>query len=98
LPVVEAWSVALDRDVDGSDDRPQGGIFALGTASHAYLEFDAVSGRAADIVAPLAGLGEPRTTMGGVNLVVGFRPTLWAEVVPDEAPAGVSDFDDDLVG
>ena len=24
---------------------PQGGIFALGTASHAYLEFDASAGR-----------------------------------------------------
>jgi len=29
---------------------------------------------------------EPRTTMGGVNLVAGFRPELWKGVVPDEAP------------
>jgi putative iron-dependent peroxidase len=77
---------------------PQSGIFAVGTASHAYLEFDAVPGRAADVVAALAGLREPRTTMGGVNLVSGFRPTLWAEVVTDDAPAGVTDFDRDLVG
>jgi putative iron-dependent peroxidase len=76
----------------------QGGIFALGTASHAYLEFDAVSGRAVDLVAVLAGLREPRTTMGGVNLVAGFRPTLWGEAVPDDAPADVDDFDRDLVG
>jgi putative iron-dependent peroxidase len=77
---------------------PQGGIFALGTASHAYLEFDAQPARAADLVAAIAGLREPRTTMGGVNLVVGFRPSLWAEVIPEDAPAAVSDFDDELVG
>jgi putative iron-dependent peroxidase len=78
---------------------PQAGIFALGTASHAYLEFDGVPGRAAaDVVAGIAALREPRTTMGGVNLVAGFRPLLWAEVVPHDAPAGVDDFDGDLVG
>jgi len=79
--------------------RAQAGIFALGTASHAYLEFDAASSRAAaDVVATLAALREPRTTMGGVNLVVGFRPSLWADVVPDDAPVDVKDFDADLVG
>jgi porphyrinogen peroxidase len=77
---------------------PQGGIFALGTASHAYLEFDALPGRAKDLVESISALREPRTTMGGVNLVVGFRPRLWAEVVPDDAPADVSDFDRGLVG
>jgi putative iron-dependent peroxidase len=77
---------------------PQGGIFALGTASHAYLEFDAVPGHGTDLVQAIAALREPRTTMGGVNLVVGFRPRLWAEVVPEDAPADVDDFDRDLVG
>ena len=78
---------------------PQGGIFALGTASHAYLEFDAMDGRAAgDVVAAISSLREPRTTMGGVNLVAGFRPSVWAEVVPDDAPARVHDFEADLVG
>jgi len=78
---------------------PQGGIFALGTASHAYLEFDAVPDRAAgDVVAAIAALREPRTTMGGVNLVAGFRPSLWAKVVPDDAPTDVHDFDRDIVG
>ena len=77
----------------------QGGIFALGTASHAYLELDGSAGvAAADLVTGVASLREPRTTMGGVNLVAGFRPTLWAEIVPDDAPADVSDFDRDLVG
>ena len=27
--------------------------------------------------------------MGGVNLVAGFRPKLWREVAPDDAPAEV---------
>ncbi len=78
---------------------PQSGIFALGTASHAYLEFelnDAASG--GELVAAVAGLREPRTTMGGVNLVAGFRPELWRTVVPGGAPADVAGFDHDLAG
>jgi porphyrinogen peroxidase len=67
---------------------PQGGIFALGTASHAYLEFELADGREGrDLVATVSSLREPRTTMGGVNLVAGFRPGLWRETAPDEAPA-----------
>ena len=38
----------------------------------------------------VAGLREPRTTIGGVNLVVGFRPELWARVAPDANPAGTT--------
>ena len=78
---------------------PQTGIFALGTASHAYLEFDAREpGAAQDVVGAVAALREPRTTMGGVNLVAGFRPELWRELVPEDAPAEVEGFNDDLVG
>src|SRR5712692_9858313 len=45
---------------------PQGGIFALGTASHAYLELDALTREAGpDLVRSVASLREPRTTMGG---------------------------------
>ena len=39
-------------------------------------------------VANVARLREPRTTIGGVNLVAGFRPELWAVVAPDAAPVG----------
>ena len=78
---------------------PQAGIFALGTASHAYLEFDGVPGRAAaDVLAGIAALREPRTTMGGVNLVAGFRPALWRDAVSEGAPADLAGFDADLVG
>lgn len=78
---------------------PQAGIFALGTASHAYLEFDirrGVDGRV--LVDGVAGLREPRTTMGGVNLVAGFRPELWREVAPAGSPAGLTGFNQDIVG
>jgi putative iron-dependent peroxidase len=78
---------------------PQAGIFALGTASHAYLEFDVLPGRQGrDLVAEILSMREPRTTMGGVNLVAGFRPELWRGVVPDEAPADVDGFNQDIVG
>jgi putative iron-dependent peroxidase len=78
---------------------PQGGIFALGTASHAYLEFDVSNGGGGrDLVVAIASLREPRTTMGGVNLVAGFKPELWSEVVPEDAPDGIEGFNEDLVG
>ena len=61
----------------------QPGIFALGTASHAYLELDAAAVRRAGISSTaIASLREPRTTMGGVNLVAGFRPELWRRSRP----------------
>jgi porphyrinogen peroxidase len=78
---------------------PQTGIFALGTAAHAYLEFDlraSADGPAA--VASVARMREPRTTIGGVNLVAGFRPELWAVVAPDAAPDGVVGFDQPIAG
>jgi putative iron-dependent peroxidase len=78
---------------------PQSGLFALGTASHAYLELDARRSDAPqEIVGAVTALREPRTTIGGVNLVVGFRPELWHELVPEEAPSGLEGFNDDIVG
>ena len=76
---------------------PQTGIFALGTASHAYLELDA-TGDAAALAAAVAALREPRTTMGGVNLVAGFRPELWRELRPEDTPADAAGFNADLAG
>jgi putative iron-dependent peroxidase len=76
---------------------PQTGIFALGTASHAYLELDA-AGEAAVLATEVASLREPRTTMGGVNLVAGFRPELWRELAPEDTPADAAGFDADIVG
>ncbi len=78
---------------------PQTGIFALGAASHAYLEFDVTAAREpGDLVTAISSLREPRTTMGGVNLVAGFRPELWRACAPADAPADVTGFGEDLVG
>jgi putative iron-dependent peroxidase len=78
---------------------PQTGIFALGTMSHAYLELDArQGGTTRELVRAVASLREPRTTMGGVNLVAGFRPELWRELLPDDVPSSVAGFNDDVVG
>jgi putative iron-dependent peroxidase len=78
--------------------RPQTGIFALGTMSHAYLEFDRLPGTEPDaLVAATATVTEPRTTMGGVNLVSGFRPTLWTAVAGSGAPHA-EDFTAPVVG
>ncbi|MEA2608649.1 MAG: porphyrinogen peroxidase [Chloroflexota bacterium] len=78
---------------------PQTGIFALGTMSHAYLELD--KRPEADwsaLVRTVASLREPRTTIGGVNLVAGFRPELWAAVAPTAAPPGLIGFTQPVVG
>jgi porphyrinogen peroxidase len=86
-------------ETGGSVSSPQGGIFALGTPSHAYLELDLGGGvNGGELVAAIASLREPRTTMGGVNLVAGFRPELWRQAVPDDAPNGVAGFGADVVG
>lgn len=78
---------------------PQTGIFALGTMSHAWLEFDATAGHdPLYLVSQVARLHEPRQTIGGVNLVAGFRPELWARVAPEASPAGLRGFEDPMVG
>lgn len=83
----------------GSMKTGQSGIFSLGTSSHAYLEWNLLEGRGGqDLVAAICSLREPRTTIGGVNLVCGFRPELWSEAAPDDAPAGLHGFNANIAG
>jgi putative iron-dependent peroxidase len=78
---------------------PQTGIFALGTMSHAHLELDTRPGAdAGELVRLVAGLREPRTTIGGVNIVAGFRPELWATLAPNASPPKLRGFDEPVVG
>jgi putative iron-dependent peroxidase len=78
---------------------PQTGIFALGTPEHCYLELDLEpAARSADLVRAVAALTGPLSTTGGVNLVVGFRPELWAEVAPGQAPPDAAGFTDPVHG
>lgn len=77
----------------------QTGIFALGTSAQVYLELDRRRGaRARSLVRAIADLRQPRTTMAGVNLVSGFRPELWRQLVPRGIPRTVTGFNRDLVG
>jgi putative iron-dependent peroxidase len=76
---------------------PQAGIFALGTSSHAYLEFDLLdTKKCKEFASTIAAIREPRTTTGGVNFVIGFRPELWSDIVPDDAPPGVEGFNKEV--
>ena len=78
---------------------PQAGIFALGTSSHAYLEFDLLSSaKNQPFASTIAAIREPRTTTGGVNFVIGFRPELWRTLVPGDIPPGVDGFNQALQG
>ena len=77
----------------------QPGIFALGTPEHCYLELDLEPERSgADLVRAVAGLTGPLSSTGGVNVVVGFRPELWATIAPDDAPADAAGFDEPIRG
>jgi porphyrinogen peroxidase len=77
----------------------QAGIFALGTSSHVYLEFDLVDEKQCrGLAAAVAGIREPRTTTGGINFVIGFRPELWHEMVPEQTPTGVEGFNKNIEG
>src|ERR1700694_3887502 len=77
----------------------QTGIFALGDAAHGFFEFALRPGAdAAALVKAVADLRQPHTTVGGVNLVVGFRPSLWRAVAPADAPEGVHDFETPIRG
>jgi porphyrinogen peroxidase len=82
----------------------QPGIFALGTTDHSYLEFDLLDpnvSRAAARAALTGAVGavEELSTTGGVNVVIGVRPSLWVEIAdPHDVPKDVEDWTEDLVG
>ncbi len=78
---------------------PQTGIFALGDAAHVYLEFKLTAGTTPEqLVSTVVDVHEPRTTVGGVNIVIGFRPELWRAVAPAETPAELTGFNAPLIG
>ena len=72
---------------------PQPGIFAQGTRSHHHLELsvrpDATDAEVLDAVGQLR---EPQVTAGGVNLVLGFGPALWARLAPASVLDGFHDY------
>ncbi len=78
---------------------PQTGIFALGDAAHIYLEFSQTAGTTPEtLVRTVVSVHEPRTTVGGVNFVIGFRPEIWRAVAAADTPAELGSFDAPLAG
>ncbi|HHY08064.1 MAG TPA: Dyp-type peroxidase [Corynebacteriales bacterium] len=74
----------------------QPGIFAFGATEHLFMTFDldaaADKKKALQILATAA---NPLTT-DGVNVVVGVRPSLWAEIADaDDVPETAADFAED---
>ena len=85
--------------VVGPMDTPQAGIFALGDSAHGFFEFTLRHGAdAAAAATALVSVREPRSTVGGANRVIGFRPSLWKILSPDRTPSGVRDFDAPIRG
>ena len=75
------------------------GIFALGDASHSFLEFALRTTASPEAgVRSIADLRDSRKTAEGVNVVAGFRPELWRAVAPADAPADATSFVQDLIG
>ena len=78
---------------------PQAGIFALGTSSHAYLEFEILDAKKRkEFATTISAIREPRTTTGGVNFVIGFRPELLRDIAPDDVPRDVEGFNKNIQG
>jgi len=80
-------------------ESPQAGIFALGDAAHAFFEFSLEPG--ADVMAAataLVSVREPRSTVGGANRVIGFRPSLWQRMARADSPPGLHDFEKPVTG
>jgi putative iron-dependent peroxidase len=72
---------------------PQFGIFAQGTHSHYFLEFDIRQGvLPADVAKSFRRLRSPDVSAGGVNFVIAFGPKMWRQMAPSSAPASLTDF------
>jgi putative iron-dependent peroxidase len=100
--VLTAMHSEMRSDSAKYNDRmytPQAGIFALGTSSHAYLEFDILDAKQRkQFASTISSIHEPRTTTGGVNFVIGFRPELWRDIAPEDAPSDVAGFNREIRG
>jgi putative iron-dependent peroxidase len=78
---------------------PQAGIFALGDAAHGFFEFSLRPGTdASAALTALVSIRKQLATVGGANRVLGFRPSLWLKLAPNETPPDVRDFDRPIEG
>jgi putative iron-dependent peroxidase len=90
-----------------SNGLPQPGITAFGTAHHTYLEFDLVTESSSDghveppsdVIARVIDVIDRNAKTGNATMtVVGFRPELWAKLVPEHAHPGLAGFNRPLRG
>ena len=73
---------------------PQPGIFAFGTRSHYYLEYDIdPTADPDDVLASLRSLREPPVTAGGANIVIGMGRDVWGRLDPDNPLASIPRFE-----
>jgi putative iron-dependent peroxidase len=73
---------------------PQPGIFAIGTPSHHHVEFDLDAGaEPQQLLTAVRRSLDATGTVSGVNVVVGFRPSVWKAIAPDRMVEDVVDFE-----
>lgn len=73
---------------------PQPGIFAQGTRSHHYLEYDLQPTATAEaVIDVLRAMREPPVTSGGANLVVGMSRRLLQLLMPEVTPNELRPFE-----
>lgn len=73
---------------------PQPGIFAFGTRSHYYLEYDVdPQSDPDDVLEALRALREPPVTSGGANIVIGMGRDLWSRLSPETTPPSLPRFE-----
>lgn len=77
---------------------PQTGLFSLGENAQAHFELDLRTPQgASELARALLEFDRPHSTVSGVNLVIGFRPSLWAAMCGAHA-VGARDFDEPITG
>jgi putative iron-dependent peroxidase len=75
------------------------GIFAVGTSAHSFLEFAMRADTTPlKLVRAVADALETQSTVGGANIVLGVRPSIWAQVASDQVPEHAADFAAPLIG
>jgi porphyrinogen peroxidase len=56
------------------------------------------AGKWKEFASTISAIREPRTTTGGVNFVIGFRPELWRGLMPEDMPAELAGFNKTIQG
>jgi putative iron-dependent peroxidase len=78
---------------------PQSGIFALGAPAHVYLEFDRTDAATAEsLIGAAVAATDALASVRALNVVIGFRPELWADVTVSKTPSALHGFNEPVAG